>query len=96
MASAGLSKRVKALEREARALTRLIRPSTIEAGFCVSEAGTKSRLYLLTWLELALSLCVFKLRLREFATLFEAATRTLTASNRRAPLQTGHHWFKRV
>ncbi|MEN9874603.1 MAG: hypothetical protein RL186_1500, partial [Pseudomonadota bacterium] len=34
--SAGLSKRVKAKEREARALTRLLKPQTIASGFCVS------------------------------------------------------------
>jgi hypothetical protein len=49
--SAGLSKRVKAKERKARALMRLIKPNTIETGFCVSEAVTKSRLCLLNLLE---------------------------------------------
>ncbi|MEN9873888.1 MAG: hypothetical protein RL186_785 [Pseudomonadota bacterium] len=39
---AGLSKRVKAKEREARALTRLVKPTTIETGFCVSGTITKS------------------------------------------------------
>ncbi|MEN9855135.1 MAG: hypothetical protein RLZZ157_261 [Pseudomonadota bacterium] len=40
--SAGLSKRVKAKEREARALTRLVKPMTIETGFCVNGTITKS------------------------------------------------------
>jgi hypothetical protein len=40
--SAGLSKRVKANEREARALTRLVKPITIASGFCVSGTITKS------------------------------------------------------
>jgi hypothetical protein len=39
--SAGLSKRVKAKERAARALTRLVKPMTIETGFCVSGTITK-------------------------------------------------------
>jgi hypothetical protein len=39
---AGLSKRVKAKERAARALTRLVKPMTIETGFCVSGTITKS------------------------------------------------------
>ncbi|MEN9873105.1 MAG: hypothetical protein RL186_2 [Pseudomonadota bacterium] len=41
--SAGLSKRVKAAEREARALTRLVKPMTIETGLCVSGTITKGR-----------------------------------------------------
>ncbi|MEN9874791.1 MAG: hypothetical protein RL186_1688, partial [Pseudomonadota bacterium] len=40
--SAGLSKRVKAEERAARALTRLVKPMMIETGFCVSGTITKS------------------------------------------------------
>ncbi|MEN9874269.1 MAG: hypothetical protein RL186_1166, partial [Pseudomonadota bacterium] len=38
----GLSKRVKAKEREARALTRLVKPMTIAPSFCVSGTITKS------------------------------------------------------
>jgi hypothetical protein len=38
-----LSKRVKAAERAARALTRLVKPMTIETGFCVSGTITKGR-----------------------------------------------------
>jgi hypothetical protein len=38
-----LSKRVKAKERAARALTRLVKPMTIASGFCVSGTITKSR-----------------------------------------------------
>ncbi|MEN9873634.1 MAG: hypothetical protein RL186_531 [Pseudomonadota bacterium] len=41
--SAGLSKRVKAEEREARALTRLVKPMRIETGLCVSGTITKGR-----------------------------------------------------
>jgi hypothetical protein len=39
---AGLSKRVKAEERAARALMRLFKPMTIEPSFCVSGTITKS------------------------------------------------------
>jgi hypothetical protein len=37
-----LNKRVKAKERAARALMRLVKPTTIETGFCVSGTITKS------------------------------------------------------